>query len=66
MLLGSLPTEYENFIVTMESRDVFPKLESLKRKLIKEETRQSELLRSVIQAIMRDCLRIVPIENKPR
>jgi len=41
MLLGSLPTEYENFIVAMESRDVLPPLESLKRKLIEEEARQS-------------------------
>jgi len=30
MLLGSLPTEYENFISAMESRDVLLLLEILK------------------------------------
>jgi len=42
MLLGLLPTEYENFIVAMESRDVLPLLEFLKQKLIEEEARQSD------------------------
>jgi len=42
MLLGSLPTEYENFIVAMESRDVLPLLEILKQKLIEEKARQSD------------------------
>jgi len=42
MLLGSLPTEYENFIVAMESRDVLPPLESLKQKLIEGGVRQSD------------------------
>jgi len=36
MSLDSSPTEYGNF---MESRDEFPSLESLKRKLIEEEVR---------------------------
>jgi len=42
MLLDSLPTEYENIIVAMESSDVFPLLEILKQKLIEEEARQSD------------------------
>jgi len=40
MLLYSLPTKYENFVVAMEFRDEFPLLESLKWKLIEEEARQ--------------------------
>jgi len=42
MLLGSLPTKYEYFIIAMKSRDVFPALENLKRKLIEKEARQSD------------------------
>jgi len=42
MLLGSLPTEYEKFIVAIESRDVLPPLEFLKQKLIEEEAKQSD------------------------
>jgi len=42
MLLGSSSTEYENFIIAMKLRDVFPSLESLKRKLIEEKARQSD------------------------
>jgi len=42
MLLSSLPTEYENFIAAMESRDVLPPLESLKEKLFEKEARQSD------------------------
>jgi len=42
MLSGSLPTEYELFIVDMESRDVLLPLESLKEKLFEEEARQSD------------------------
>jgi len=41
MLLGTLPTEYENFIVAVESRNVLPPLECSKQKLIEEEARQS-------------------------
>jgi len=40
MLLGSLPIEYENFIVAMELCDKFTPLESLKQKLNEEEARQ--------------------------
>ena len=42
MLLNSLPTEFENFSIAMESRDDIPKLENLKLKLIEEEARQSD------------------------
>jgi len=42
MLLMSLPTEYENFCVAIESRDELPVIEYLKRKLIEEEARQSD------------------------
>jgi len=45
MLSGSLPTEYENFIVAMEFRDEFPPLESLKRKLIKEKVETKQIVR---------------------
>jgi len=34
VIIDSWPTEYENLIVAMESRDVLPPLESLKQKLI--------------------------------
>lgn len=37
MLLGSLPVEFENFCVAIESRDQIPTLENLKIKLMKEE-----------------------------
>jgi len=65
MLLGSLPTEYENFIVAMESRDVLLPLEFLKQKLIEEEARQSDWL-AKSNADNNVLLIIVPIENKPR
>lgn len=42
MLLGSLPAEFENFSVAIESRDEIPTLENLKIKLIEEKARQSE------------------------
>lgn len=42
MLLGSLPSEFENFNVAIESRDEIPTLENLKIKLIEEEARQSD------------------------
>lgn len=40
MLLGSLPSEYENFCIAIESRDEIPSIEALKSKLIEEEARQ--------------------------
>ena len=42
MLLNSLPEEYENFSVAMESRDDIPTLEILNTKLKEEEARQSD------------------------
>lgn len=42
MLLSSLPAEYENFAIAIESRDQLPNLESLKIKLIEEEARRGE------------------------
>ncbi|CAK9820287.1 Retrovirus-related Pol polyprotein from transposon TNT 1-94 [Anthophora plagiata] len=42
MLLASLPQEYENFSVAIESRDEVPSLEYLKAKLKKEEARQCD------------------------
>lgn len=40
MMLNSLPTEYENFCVAMESRDNTPTIDFLKAKLIEEEARR--------------------------
>lgn len=42
MILNSLPFEYENFCIAIESRDVIPSIEILKAKLIEEEARQLE------------------------
>ncbi|CAK9833731.1 Retrovirus-related Pol polyprotein from transposon TNT 1-94 [Anthophora retusa] len=42
MLLASLPQEYENFSVAIESRDEVPSLEYLKAKLKEEEARQND------------------------
>lgn len=42
MLLGSLPAEFENFSIAIESRDDIPTLENLKVKLIEEEARQND------------------------
>ncbi|CAK9827078.1 Retrovirus-related Pol polyprotein from transposon TNT 1-94, partial [Anthophora retusa] len=42
MLLSSLPPEYENFSVVIESRDEVPSLENLQIKLKEEEARQSD------------------------
>jgi len=42
MLLGSLPTQFENFSVAIESRDDIPSLEVLKAKLKEKEARQNE------------------------
>jgi len=39
MLLNSLPEEYENFSIAMESRDNIPMLDILKAKLKEEEAR---------------------------
>lgn len=40
ILLNSLPTDYENFCVAMESRDNIPTIDFLKAKLIEEEARR--------------------------
>lgn len=42
MLLNSLPEEYENFSVAIESHDDIPTLEVLKAKLKEEEARQND------------------------
>lgn len=42
MLLNSLPSDYENFCVAIESRDEIPKFETLKIKLIEEEARRED------------------------
>jgi len=42
MLLSSLPAEYDNFSVAIETRDEIPKFENLKIKLIEEEARQND------------------------
>lgn len=42
MILNSLPSKYENFCITVESRDAIPSIELLKVKLIEEEARQIE------------------------
>ena len=36
MLLASLPTSYENFVIALEMRDELPKLSALKLKLTEE------------------------------
>lgn len=45
MLLSSLPKEYENFCVAIESRDQIPTVDFLKGKLIEEEARRNERAR---------------------
>lgn len=40
MLLSSLPEEYDNFCVAIESRDQIPTTDFIKRKLIEEEARR--------------------------
>ena len=40
--LSSLPSEFENFCVAIESRDTIPSLNDLKIKLIEEESRQND------------------------
>ena len=42
MLLISLPSEFVNFCVAIESRDTIPSLDDLKIKLIDEEVRQND------------------------
>lgn len=41
ILLSSLPKEYENFVVAMESRDDLPEVDILKNKLIEDGLRRS-------------------------
>ena len=41
LLLCSLPSSYENFVVAIESRDTLPTLENLKIKIVEEELRKS-------------------------
>jgi len=41
-LLDTLAIEHQSFILVMESRDEFPPLECLERKLIEEEARERE------------------------
>lgn len=42
MILNSLPSEYQNFCIAIESRDAISSIELLKVKLIEEEARQLE------------------------
>ncbi|XP_070519711.1 uncharacterized protein [Cardiocondyla obscurior] len=42
MILNSLPSEYENFCIAIDSRDAIPNIEALRSKLIEEEARQKE------------------------
>lgn len=42
MLLGSLPDEFENFSIAIESRDKIPNVDNLKVKLLEEEARQND------------------------
>ena len=36
MLLSSLPSEFENFVVTIRTRDTLPSLIAIKQKLLEE------------------------------
>lgn len=40
ILLSSLPAEFENFVIAIESRDELPKVENLKNKLLEEGIRR--------------------------
>lgn len=40
ILLGSLPKEYDNFVIAIESRDELPKMDILKNKLLEESLRR--------------------------
>lgn len=42
MLLSSLPNDFENFSIAIESCDDIPSIDSLKVKLLEEEARQNE------------------------
>jgi len=42
MLLSSLPDDFENFSIAIDSRDEIPNIDSLKVKLLEEEARQNE------------------------
>lgn len=41
ILLSSLPKEYENFVIAIETRDALPTLDMLKVKLIEEGDRRT-------------------------
>jgi len=41
ILLSSLPKDYENFVIAMETRDKLPSLERLKIKLLEEGERSA-------------------------
>lgn len=49
ILLSSLPKEYENFVVVMETRDVLPALATLKIKLLEEHERKNEQTQSNVE-----------------
>ena len=42
ILLSSLPTQYEQFVVAMETRDSLPTLQNLKVKLLEEYERKTQ------------------------
>lgn len=42
ILLCSLSDSYENFVIAMESRDVLPRISSLKMKLLEDEARRAD------------------------
>lgn len=42
ILLSSLPSEYENFVVAIETRDALPTFSALKIKLLEEGTRREQ------------------------
>lgn len=51
LLLCSLPEELESFVVAIESRDMLPKLDALKAKILEEEQRQGEKTVSSIENV---------------
>lgn len=52
VLLGSLPTSFENFVIAIETRDELPKLELLKSKIIEESDRQKQTGKSTAEAVL--------------